>query len=39
MVTSAVDFTQDVNLWVNAIIGTASDVVNLERYHVELIRG
>lgn len=36
--TSAVDTTQDFNIYINAIIGAVGDVLNLERYTVELMR-
>jgi len=38
IVTASVDTSADWKIWINAIVSTAADVVNLERYMVELIR-
>lgn len=38
MVTASEDLTTDTNIWINAVAGTAGDIVNLERYRIEIVR-
>ena len=38
MVTSSVDTSADVDIQINAIIGTAADSLDLESYYIKLIR-